>query len=47
MDTALSACEVAAEPTTIAIAFEDYPAVLATNAVVIADTFVVFAWIHS
>ena len=47
MDTALSACEVAAEPTAVAKAFQGNATVLATDAVVIAYSFVVFTWIHS
>ena len=47
VQTLLPACEVAAEPTTVPIAFEDYAAVLTTDPVVIAYPFIVFAWHHS
>jgi hypothetical protein len=47
MDTLFPAGEITAKPAAVAKAFQGNAAVLATDAVVIADSFGVFAWHHS
>jgi hypothetical protein len=47
MNTAFISLQITAEPPTVSIPFESYAAVSATDTVIIADPFIVFAQVHS